>query len=473
MGDRVAIAVFILMILAGVSVAASEPFSIKVESAGDTVISYVGYPLGYNLYLKSNNNASVDADIFMSLPYRSWMTSGKKTDLVISPLETVSYSLELTPPPGTSTDNYYPTISVCIKDTDSCSSTILRIHVIDRAQLSIDTLKTVLDTYEANENISVIIGLNNIGKSDITNYKFQFDLKKDGVPVGTKRISLDTIKKGDIFLKTEVLDFRYNATGVYTLYGSLIGDTGEVLGTKSVNITITDVKDSKFEKNVFITPGVFTKSITIKIQNEDNEKNNVLVKVPISGVKQIYSFDKTGAIITENKKSTFEYECVLSAKGSEGDSCTLSYRISYWKIYLLIIMFLGFVVLTYFELERPHITKKHMKKPGAHHTIHITFRNKSIGILGDVVITEFIPAVVKSAGDFSIKPSSQLRKENGTEIVWKLGNMSPKEERVITYTIIPRFEVEGGGIVLPPVEISGTNYRKKREVVKSKPLQLS
>ena len=465
-------AIVLFLLLVPSAAMADDPFNLSFTDVKDTNIAYVGDASEYVIKVISNLNRTVTADVVLSLNYKDWATAGKKTDFVINTSEPVLYGLELTPSLGTSTDNYNPIVHVCVKDTDQCSDIILRLHVVDRSQLHLDLFKSVIDSYDADENISVMFTLNNRGKSEISNYKFRVDLKRGDDVIASQLFDLDAIDRGDQLIRTEYIDFTEDITvsGIYTLEGILVGDTGDVLNTTSVDIMINPVKDSSFDKIVSVNPGILKKQITITLKNEEALPNKVILEGPVYGLRQIYSFDSPVSILSEDGEMRFQYVCELNSKGTEGDSCTLSYTVNYWKLYLLAILLFSLLFLIYLELERPKITKSHIKKAGMH-TIHITFRNNSLKPLNNVVIKERIPSSVRNVSGFSIRPASQMKKEDYIEIIWKIGKLESKEERVITYSIRPRLEVEDG-IVLPPVEISGTNYRKKRECVKSGNLHL-
>ncbi|MBW6451888.1 MAG: hypothetical protein K0B02_04115 [DPANN group archaeon] len=468
----IVLVLFLLFLSVPVSAADSNPFELSFENIKTTNIIYVGNALQYTINIKSNLNESVNAEIVLSMNHKDWATAGKKTDFNIDSFGNTSYSIELTPPLGTSTDNYNPIIYVCVKNVGQCSSIILRLHVVDRLQLKLDAFESVLDTYEADENISIMFTLNNQGKSNIINYKFKVNFVKDDVVLVSELFDLDPIDRGDILRRIEELDLIQSITepGLYVLEGILIGDAGDTLIKKSVNITIKPPRDSSFEKSVSTQPGIFKKSVTTTLKNEERLINNITLTGPIYGFEQLYSFDSPVEILIEANNKYFTYSCELNPRDTPGDSCTLSYTVNYWKLYLLLVLLTSVLFLLYVYLELPNITKKHTKHDDVH-SIQVHFKNNSMKSLTSVKIKEFIPSSVMLIGTFSIKPSSHKKKENGTEIIWNIGNLDSKDERVITYSVKPRLEVDEG-IVLPPAEISGINYRKKKDLVKSGTLHL-
>ncbi|MCJ7429553.1 MAG: hypothetical protein MUP66_04160, partial [Candidatus Nanohaloarchaeota archaeon QJJ-5] len=55
------------------------------------------------------------------------------------------------------------------------------------------------------------------------------------------------------------------------------------------------------------------------------------------------------------------------------------------------------------------------------------------------------------------------RTDDGTELVWQLEGMNPEEERIITYTIEPKVQVEGA-VSLPAATVHYTDGRNEDDV---------
>jgi len=89
------------------------------------------------------------------------------------------------------------------------------------------------------------------------------------------------------------------------------------------------------------------------------------------------------------------------------------------------------------KVTAPRIKKRHISSKGTTHTIALEIKNPfSRKNLRNVIIRDWVSPLAKVIHqEFdSLKPIIR-RTEAGTELIWKLGDLIGKEERIITYKL--------------------------------------
>ncbi|RLI98565.1 MAG: hypothetical protein DRO99_00420 [Candidatus Aenigmatarchaeota archaeon] len=129
-----------------------------------------------------------------------------------------------------------------------------------------------------------------------------------------------------------------------------------------------------------------------------------------------------------------------------GETAMISYRVEYWPAYvqlmaavLIVAVIAGF---SFIRVTKPSITKRAVRKTSTEHHIIIEIRNPFLHHLKDVVIRDWVSplASVMQKEIESVKPVLK-RSDAGTELIWKLGDIKPKEVRILSYKI--KTAVEG------------------------------
>jgi hypothetical protein len=129
-----------------------------------------------------------------------------------------------------------------------------------------------------------------------------------------------------------------------------------------------------------------------------------------------------------------------------GEEKIIYYEISYANLYILLaaLLIASFVGLFYFRTIRvsKYIIQKKNIEEGEEFTVGIDIKNATGRKVNDVIVRDFIPSIFKVEDTEGVKP---LKKKvaGGIELRWKLNDLYNREERVLTYKIIPVFGVHG------------------------------
>jgi hypothetical protein len=182
----------------------------------------------------------------------------------------------------------------------------------------------------------------------------------------------------------------------------------------------------------------FSKEVVTHVTNEGNVVEKDFV------IHQVFSVDPvTGYVtLTDNCLDQDGNRICKYTIGEiqPGATAEISYRISYLPTYglyaVLAALIAGMVVLSYARVTSPRIRKRHLKKGEEQHNIILQLRNPYNKQMKNVIVRDWVSPLAKVLQDdiHGVKPMVR-RSEAGTELIWRLGNMRPKEERFLSYGI--------------------------------------
>ncbi len=116
------------------------------------------------------------------------------------------------------------------------------------------------------------------------------------------------------------------------------------------------------------------------------------------------------------------------------------YRYQHWPSFAQFLAG-GFVAAVlvfagYRKQSRPTIRKRHIRKSAGMHHIILEVRNPAKH-LKNVIVRDFVTPLAQVAYEFEHAKPVVKRSEAGAELIWKLGSLSPKEHRFLSYKIRP------------------------------------
>ena len=450
-------AILIILTIFPHTVFAAESLEFKYAGS-DNTITYLGKSNTYYFDITNNMDEKKTITLLPNPTYHNWFITGGSKDIEIEPNTAKRTEVTITPPSDTTTGTYQIVFQECVKNEPVCTKNIrIPIYVIDRNQLIFETMQTTKYTYFDNENIETFFRLNNTKYSMVQNYSYKIEIFDSENKIA-KSITdkLPKIDRNDLYAKT--LDTGKLTEGTYTLKMMLLDDSSETLQEKSTIFTVKEYIEIITPKepsiNIEEKPGVFIKTTKITIRN----KNDFDYTAEYTDLKTTLKRYLTIPTTISNKE--YRFECMLKPTGEQGDTCTITYQTNYWKAYLIILTIIIIIIELYFNITKPTITKRDYRKNG-YHNIHINIINKSPKTLYNVTVTDMISRATKTTGHFSLKPKSEKVLNIGKEIKWNLGVLRPREQRILSYTIKPRFKVKGG-INLPNATLSAEDKDKKK-----------
>ena len=158
-----------------------------------------------------------------------------------------------------------------------------------------------------------------------------------------------------------------------------------------------------------------------------------------------------------------------------GDTALITYRLEFWPIYaqygLIAVIIVSVILFSFFRAAKPTIIKRHIKKPGGKHRIILEIKNPFLHHMKNVIVRDWISPLAHVIHEETnpAKPVLRRRSDAGTEMIWKLGDIKPKETRILTYKIKT---LVNGNLKMPRAYMRYHNHKGKRFRIFSKPIVL-
>ncbi len=149
-----------------------------------------------------------------------------------------------------------------------------------------------------------------------------------------------------------------------------------------------------------------------------------------------------------------------------GTTARVSYMVSYWPAFngyiMLTVIIIGLVLFSFLRVTTPRILKHHSKRGEDMHNIFIQVTNPFFHKLNDVVVRDWVSPLAQVLHEEieSTKPVMR-RLEDGTELIWKLGEMKPREERILQYKVR---SLVHGSLKMPGARLKFTTDRGEKRI---------
>jgi hypothetical protein len=311
-------------------------------------------------------------------------------------------------------------------------------------------------------------------------------------------MEIEALKKREINIILDVRDGdgrlitthpeTLNIEGVETIERSIPLPEDLLMGTYTIDIKInSDVLDYDIEETrEFEVPAVHdlvktTKSISTLLYEEIvitfENRGNVAEEGYV--VSQTYPANILTGFITEPTECYEEAEnrvCnYVVERIRPGGTAQVSYRIEYWPVLaqygvgiLIVLIIIG---LSFIHVTKPSINKRHTRGGKSRHSIIIEIKNPFRKHLSNVIVRDWVSPLAKVLHEEieALKPIIR-KSEAGTELIWKLGDIKPKEVRLLSYKIKTFVE---GSLKMPRAYMRFKTDKDKRVKVYSRALVVS
>lgn len=239
---------------------------------------------------------------------------------------------------------------------------------------------------------------------------------------------------------TEVLPLKGLQAGQYTVRVSMGKDTLEARFSLAPLSRVTSTS--------VVTTGSLYDEVVITVVNDGNIVEDYTLRQDMpSGTMTGFVTKPQRCVNTESGK---ECEFVVKDLGI-GETRQVTYRIEHWPTYaqyaagILVVALLG--VFSVAEVSKPKINKKVMRggKGKNHHTVMLEIKNP-LKEIDSVIVRDFVSPLARVPEMFEHLAPIVRRSEAGTELIWKIGKMKPREVRVLSYRMKP---LVGGQLKMP------------------------
>jgi hypothetical protein len=279
-----------------------------------------------------------------------------------------------------------------------------------------------------------------------------------------QKVKLDSLAK-------KIVELNYNLNplqdpGEYKLSFQLIYEKQEVEKVAKT-ITISEARPVYQEeetKKGFLFKTVITKKLTSISNVEDTQT----IKIPTSGIKSWFtSSNLDESTVTEGGQKYIAIDVTLQPGETKDLVVVVSYRIIFYIILLAAIL-----LAIHYRYRSPISIKKGLSdvnaKEGGISEMKVTLEltNNDKKNIKKVTITDYVPNIAHIQREFAegtLKPSRVFRHKNkGMILKWDIDELSPGEDRIMSYTIKSKLSIVGQ-FRLPRAKVS---FKKKgREII--------
>ncbi len=431
----------------------ADQIGLSIEPEIMTVIS--GAITSYDLTITNNQPERDEFTITIDGPYTEWKVPG---DVMVSIDPWKNVTTDITFLPGEKEGKYVYTVRVSSRKNPALSRTI---------------------SFNLNVNLPPIFRLN------------ELRLEKESGKV-TAALDFWTRKNAYVDVVFELRDSDGQTLGTFQETGLANGD-----GTVSTEIPISSLRAGTYSVFANTSEGNLTKGFEIESVHsiEEAEESSLtplyrefVVTVTNSGNTVETGYKLTRDIIPEGDSVTAfitqpgscsEIEggqkCSFTIESIEpGESGRIVYRMEFWPSYtkaiasLVLVIFFG--AFYYIRISRPRLHKRSVRKGHNEHMVIIEVKGPKTRDLKDVMIKDIVSPLGEVTGTYlqhqNIKPVMR-KTEKGTEIIWKLGSMVKREERLIAYRLRTTLE---GSIKMPQAVMRFMNQKGEKNWTYSKSL---
>lgn len=430
-----------------------DTYTISILSDKDAV--FAGQKITYTATVTSNLNKSGIVDFFITGGAETCWVTLSTYSLELEHGETKSFTFYISPSFNTPVNKYLFRLKAVSRNNTQIRQFIdINLYVIEVSKIDITAFSTDKSDYLMGENVRLTFGVKNLGTGRSKNSTMTIALFGFGESSDEKTLNIPPLEVEEEYMQQIEYSFdKHRDKGSYAISGNLSDDKGKEIMTAKASFVIES--RSIIDKTRSESSTIFEKMITIQAVNNGNDFGVAEILEDKSDIPQVVAFSRPPEEVTIGGKAKYRWICNIGPL----EKCSVSYKIKYWIYFVIVLISVAVIFIIVNILEQPTIIKrcKGKGKGGKTHSMSVSIEvsNNGMRSMDDVQVQDFVPSVfkvVESAG--TIAPAIVKHRKDGTLLVWKLGKMRSKDERIISYRIEPILQVTGK-IALPPAKIIG------------------
>ncbi|MCJ7450155.1 MAG: hypothetical protein MUP58_00230 [Candidatus Nanohaloarchaeota archaeon QJJ-9] len=330
--------------------------------------------------------------------------------------------------------------------------TLESFDVVRDRDLVITNFKGARSSYKPNSHVNVSVDVKNVRVDELpaNQYQVVLDVEGDNVTEPIPSLELGESASVGIDLKLE----NYEA-GVYDLEAVVREIQGDVHSTYGSKIEVEPFKDVVKEEES--TSKFFGSQRSFKVSNNGNIRaENVTRTFSLPWYASPFvSFSEEP--VKEGDQYTWKVEEL-----EPGEEASFTYSVSYWPLAAVAVIIAAILVMLYWSMRKVSIVKS-VRRGEDYHNVHLRVKNNTGRTVGKVRVQDFVPGIASLIEKFDSRSPERIQNtEEGTKLTWRLGQVEPGEERIISYRIKPKVQVEGT-VSIPNAEVFYQVDGKNRE----------
>ena len=433
-----------------------------IVSPEQTVTAYAGQNNFLGILVKNNLGVT---DTFYITAWPSYWISFPRYWTTLNPGETTNVTLILDPPKDAEEGIITYSIIITWINSNVTESKKIFFDIVRPTNVYISDVQINKQTFKPGETLNIKSIITSIDNKNTNTVYVNTKILKDEKIVQKFE---DTISIPP--LNTEILSHNLNieitySPGDYLFDVILTNYLNKVLDEKTVTFNILPIHkldQVKKTENHFLYSDV-----EIAITNNGNTKeNNFYVTESLPLMSKNFFYPEIEPASKEEKENRVVYSWLVHEL-SPTDSITIKYQLRFYNVVLISCILVITVIWIVWLFFRPTLKKSYtgLLARDSEITMTIYLKNKGRKILKDITVVDFVPPIAAVVKKFDTLEPNIRRKTTGTELAWKIKQLKPKEERILTYRIKPVIEIIGD-LKLPKAYITySTKIGKQRRVL--------
>jgi hypothetical protein len=440
---------------------------LKVGVNGSNVIGYSNETQVVEIYIFNNQNFADKFSISVFPQYEDGITALWDYALSIPSNSNLTTKLYLNVPSCVEEKNRIYTITITsLTDNSTTESKTITLGTRRKYQVCISDFILDRQLIYPGESVTITTSVKNPTSSPSLPLNLRTSVLRRNEIIDSFDKKIEMVPGKSTVEDKHVYSFnKYIAYGFYTVEVILIDSYNNVIDRRSIDsLKIASEENITFDKTS--KWGLFGQTIVIKVKNEGNNvSKGIIITETIPMFLKPFFFPKIEPRGEALKENRIIYTWLIDTLQA-GEEKTITYEINLtnaWVVILILVILTVFAFKYVFTLS---LIKKHKYlRPLTKErevTIFLEARNRTRHLIRGLYIRDFVPSIATVVEKFDTLRPVVRKVVGGTELVWKLDFLRPREERVITYRIKPTVEV-AGTLKLPNAYM---RYETKKKEIK-------
>jgi hypothetical protein len=400
---------------------------LEIQLTNNNITTHIESMVSYELIINNNQDTPDDFVISINGPHMEWMIP----NVLLLPIN------------ATSSDRaylrFYPTedgIGDFVYNVNVYSNINPKINDSAEIHLNILPFFTIKDFYvdkvgnELNVNLEI-----DSAKNQNVDFTFEVNGRDNNIIIATLSTSVEVSKETNTISRTITLpdllagDYLVEVRVTPSVIGDELTDEARFTIEPVHNVVEAVEKEST----------VLYDEITVTVHNQGNvvERDYAVDQRVSNDFITGFITDPTDCFEEASGRNVCEY---VIGELEPGEQTIISYRIEHWKSYIpyavLVVIIIAIISLSFVKATNPKIKKRYVKKGDRKHSIILEIKNPFLHDLKNVIVRDWVSPLANVRLDEFEPMKPVVRKSDaGTELIWKLGNVRPKEHRILSYKI--------------------------------------
>jgi hypothetical protein len=395
-----------------------------------------------------------------------------ETLIKVYPEDQTTETLEITPTKYVSPGIYAVKIKIRAEETDELIEKILPPitiktygDIISDYRPSIRMTYEMQDTIDPKEKVQIKIKLDNQNILNISDLVIKIS---SDLPVFNTEYPVTLVP-----LETKEVKFDYDldplqSPGEYKVSFELL-KAGQVIEVADQKIVSIGEKSLNFEEEINIDKSFFKTVIEAKYTSNSNVRDAQKIKIPTGWFKKLFTSTNPESTLIKEDGNRF---LVVDLELGPGESKTMKVTTNYRSIVYVLVFIIAILILMYVTRSPVKIRKgiaEIKTKEGGISSLKIILQTTSLvkKPIKNVTIVDYVPSIAHLEKEFiqgTLKPTKILKSEKkGTILKWEIGELGPKEDRLISYNISSKLSIIGS-FRLPRAKVLIREKNKEKHV---------